>query len=342
MSDRCVVILAGGPGERFWPVSQPDNPKPFLSVFGEPLLRLTLKRLSGFASRAERLIVVPQTLRSLARRSAPGERLLLEPVGRNTAAAIALAALVAERGHGDRLMHIIPADHLIQPAHRFTAALRYGEVLARQGMIVTYGVKPTRPETGYGYIRLGRAIRGKGGVRAFRGSGFIEKPSLRQANVFQKAGTHVWNAGIFTFLASTLKEELARHAPRLLPAVTRYVTSGKAVDFARVPSVSIDYAVMEKTSRLAVVRGDFRWDDVGTWLALERHCPKDRQGNVVAGDCRVLETKDSIVYTDDRPVRVLDVTGLVIVASPHGVLVCSKKRAAGIKELSKNSQRRLR
>ncbi len=263
------------------------------------------------------------------------ENIVLEPLRRNTAPAICLAAMVLRRKFGDGVMHVMPADHLIEPKAAFISALRYGQSLAEKGNLVTYGIKPIRPERGYGYIKLGKGIGSYRKNVAFKGAGFTEKPSTATAKQYVKSKRYLWNSGIFTFSVEAILHELKCFVPKVYHGVSRFTTHGKLVYFKRVPDISIDYGVMERSSRLCVVQGNFGWDDVGSWLALERYFPKDRRKNIQLGDVRGIDVKDSIMYSRDVPLRAYDVEGLIIVVSQQGVLVCKKNRAQELKKLLK-------
>ncbi len=330
------MILAGGRGERFWPLSQPDFPKQFLSIFdNKPLITQTLQRVAGRFKRNERLLIIPKELRRLTKQYVGREHVIVEPMRRNTAPAICLAAMVLRKKYGDGVMHVMPADHLISPKSGFLNALTYGQRLAQDGYLVTYGIKPTRPETGYGYIRLGKMIGSSGKNRAYDGAGFTEKPNVLKARKYVRSKRYLWNSGIFTFGIETMLEEINRFVPEIYGGVERFVTLGKIGHFRKVPNISIDYGVMEKSSRLCVVQGDFQWDDVGSWLALERYFGKDRKGNILIGDARGIGLRDSIMFSQDVPLRAYDIEGLIIVVSKYGVLVCKKERAQELKKLFK-------
>jgi mannose-1-phosphate guanylyltransferase len=330
-----AVILAGGRGERFWPLSQPHYPKQFLDIFeGKPLIQQTIDRLKGFCHCSSRYLVIPQHLKRIARDYATGKNIIIEPEQRNTAAAICLAALHVQKHHGPAsIIHVMPADHLIRPRKAFQKTLLFSHSLCRQGYCVTYGITPSRPETGYGYIKTGASLGIKGRLQAFKGLAFTEKPTRRTAQRYLRSKKYLWNSGIFSFRVSTILEEMKTHAPRVYQGVSRYFTTKQKDHFKRVPNTSIDYAVMEHSDRLCIVQGIFSWDDVGSWLALERYFSKGVSGNILKGNIKGLAMQDSIIYTSDIPCRVYGIKGLIIVVSPDGVLVCSKDHAPDIKRL---------
>jgi mannose-1-phosphate guanylyltransferase/mannose-6-phosphate isomerase len=317
-------------------MSQPDLPKQFLAIFNnEPLIIQTMERIKHYFRKNERILIVPEELRSVTYKFVGRERVIIEPMRRNTASAICLVAKTLERKYGDGVIHVMPADHLIRSDKNFIAALKFGQKCAEQGYLVTYGIKPNRPETGYGYIKIGKKICTHRGLSAFGGGNFTEKPSLRKARQYLKTKKYLWNSGIFTFRIRTIIDQIERFIPDVYHGVVQYMRSKKKKYFQRIPDISIDYGVMEKTDTLCVVRGNFQWDDVGSWLALERYFRNDKNRNVLIGNVRGLEITDSIIYTYGIPLKAYGLKGFVIVAGPRGVLVCKKDRIQDIKKLFK-------
>jgi len=342
-----VIILAGGQGERFWPLSQPDFPKQFINIFNnKPLINQTIERIKGYCKKSERFLVIPEELKIITKRFVPNENLIIEPARRNTAPAICLCAMLLEEQYGDGIIHIMPADHIIRDNKRFIECLRYGENMAENGFLVTYGIIPDRPETGYGYIRIGKEIKKEKGITGFYGEGFTEKPSINKAKEYLKTKKYLWNSGIFTYRISMVLDEIKRFVPDVYAGVKNYLKFKDKKHFERISEISIDYGIMEKSNKICVIKSDFGWDDVGTWLALERYFKKDRNGNIFLGDILGLETSNTIVYTNNIPVRVFGIKGLVVVASPEGVLVCKKERAPELKKIisgyKEKKKRRLR
>jgi len=326
--------LAGGRGERFWPMSQPDRPKQFLSLFNDtPLILQTMNRIKSNFKKDERLLIVPEELKDITYEHIGRERIIVEPMRRNTAAAICLAAMVLKKKYGDGVMHIMPADHLISPRKNFIAALNFGHKLAQKGYLVTYGINPNRPETGYGYIEIGKKMKTLHTLHAFRGAGFAEKPSLKKAKVYIKSKKYLWNSGIFSLRIKDILDEIEYFIPRVYCGVANYLKKKSKRYFQQIPDISIDYGVMEKSKKLCVVEGNFVWDDVGSWLALERYFKKDKSHNIFIGDAKGLEIEDSILYTYGMPLKAYGIKGLIIVVSPYGVLVCKKDRAQDLKKL---------
>ena len=338
------VILCGGSGSRLWPMSRTLLPKQFLPLAGErTLFQDTVLRTRGLAGSAGPIVVANTEQRFLAAEqlqelAAKPRALLLEPVGRNTAPAIAVAALHAA-SDADAILVVQPSDHLIGDAGAFAAALDAALVAARQGMLVTFGIPPTGAETGYGYIEIGEPLAG---THAFRIKRFVEKPKLEQARGLVAGGRHLWNSGLFVFRARRFLEELGRLQPEMLARAREALARGRQdMDFLRLdpaafaacPANSIDYAVMEHTPHGAVVRAEMGWTDVGSWSALWDIGAKDAGGNVSKGDVALRDVKDSYVYAGARHVSVLGAESLVVVETDDAVLVASRARAQEVKEV---------
>ena len=335
------AILCGGAGSRLWPVSRELHPKPFIRLAdGQSLLQKAFLRAAAAPGVVEILTVTNRELffktRDEYREVAPDARtsFILEPFGRGTAAAVACAALRVSAVHGpDTLLLILPADHLIDDVAAFGKAVARACELAAQGRLVTFGIHPTAPETGYGYIEA----RGNDVVR------FVEKPSLEKAREFVSSGRFLWNSGMFCFAAGTMVEEMTRHSPAIVAAARQCleVSQGAGSDslelaaeaFARVPDDSIDYAVMEKSDRVAVVPCDIGWSDIGSWTAIGALTPADADGNRVEGDSILHDVHDSYIRADDRLVGAVGVSNLVIVDTPDALLVADAARVQDVKLL---------
>ncbi|MDN2566086.1 mannose-1-phosphate guanylyltransferase/mannose-6-phosphate isomerase [Aquibium sp. A9E412] len=337
------VVMAGGSGTRLWPVSRKLYPKQFCALTGErTMLQETAARLSGLDAAAplvvcneEHRFLAAEQLRQIGQDAAA---VILEPVGRNTAPAIALAALHATAGGEDPLLLVLAADHLIVDVAAFQASVAKAVRLAEAGRLVTFGIVPQRAETGYGYVRRGAPL-GDDGHAVDR---FEEKPDAATAEAFVASGDYYWNSGMFLFRAGVYLGELERHAPAIL-AACRAAYAGAAVDmdfvrvaagpFAAGPSDSIDYAVMEKTGAAAVVPLDAGWSDIGSWDALWEISDKDAAGNVLAGDVLALDARNSLVRADRRLVALVGVEDLVVVETPDAVLVADRARAQDVKKI---------
>jgi mannose-1-phosphate guanylyltransferase/mannose-6-phosphate isomerase len=333
------VILSGGAGTRLWPLSRPDRPKQVLPIAGRlTMIQATAVRTLG-SDFADPILVASQGLGSLVRdqlRAVGVEpaATILEPEGRNTAAAIALAALWAQADGGDDLLLVMPSDHVIDDVPAFHAAIEAALPAAHAGALVTFGIRPTAPETGYGYIGPGRARRDAPGV--FAVDAFFEKPDRARAESFC-ANRYLWNGGIFLFRASALLRELAEHAPETAAACRAAVAAGVVSDgffrpepeaFARAPNVAIDVAVMERTRHAAVVPVGMGWSDVGSWQALWEIAARDGNGNAVRGDVLALDSRDCLLRAEgEMTVAVIGVSGLAVIATPGAVLVVPRERA---------------
>jgi mannose-1-phosphate guanylyltransferase / mannose-6-phosphate isomerase len=346
-----AVVLAGGEGNRFWPLSRRTAPKQFLRIAGRrTLLQQTLGRITPPLP-SERVAIVTNRayqndvqwqLRDSIQR--PEDiHLLLEPSARNTAPALALAAAHLVRHDPDALMLVLPSDHAISPVAALWATIRSALPLAGDGALVTFGITPTEPTSAYGYIKRGAAVKRRG----YRIARFIEKPTPAVARRLLRQGGYYWNSGLFLWRAETLLEELCRHAPRFaapLAAMARARgTRGEAAverAFARMPKLSIDYAVMEWTSRAVVVPARFRWSDLGSLTALSELAPKDRAGNVVVGEAIALDTAGSILYGGRRLLAAIGLRDMVVVDTPDALLVCPKERAQHVKEIVGELKRR--
>jgi len=348
------VILCGGSGSRLWPMSRKLLPKQFLPlVTRHSLLQDTVLRLKGLSAGAP-LLVANHEHRFLAAEQlqaigAKPRALLLEPAGRNTAPAIAAAAALVAQADPDAVLLVLAADHRIGDEPAFRRAVRRAAALAHEGYLVTFGIEPTEPATGYGYIEAGAAIPRQPG--AFRIRRFVEKPSLRRAKGFLAHGGFLWNSGMFAFTARRYLEELVRHRPRIA-AVARSALDRATQDldflrldpkaFAACPSESVDYAVMEHTSAGAVVRASLRWSDVGAWSALWDVAPKDAKGNAAFGDAWLHDAEGCYVRADARHVSVLGAKDLVVVETADAVLVADRARAQEVKDVVERLQARKR
>lgn len=340
------VILSGGAGTRLWPLSRELYPKQFLPLAGEhSLLQQTVLRLQGLPDMAPPLVVCNEEHRFLVAEQlraagVQGAAIVLEPAGRNTAPAVALAALHVNARHGgDALMLVLPSDHVIADAQAFRRAVLDGVPAATAGGLVTFGVRPTRPETGYGYIRAGDALDAGAARRVLA---FVEKPDAERAAAYLASGEYLWNGGMFLLGAGSYLAELERHAPAIASACRAAFDEVHAdLDFVRVareafltsPSDSIDYAVMERTDRAAVVALDAGWSDVGSWDALLEVQPRDDAGNVISGDVLVEDASGSLIRSEGRLVAALGVKDLIIVETADAVLVADRARAQDVKRL---------
>ena len=335
----CPVIMAGGSGTRLWPISRAAHPKQFLRLHGEDtMLQATVKRLSGLDVQSsiticneEHRFFVAEQLREIDKLGS----IILEPVGRNTAPAIALAALTVK---DDPLLLVLAADHVIQDEAAFRGAVIRAITLAEAGKLVTFGIVPSAPHTGYGYIKRGKDL-GEG----FEVDAFVEKPSSDVAQDYFSSGGYYWNSGMFLFRASNYLEELKKFRPDILERCKASVMEVKTdLDFLRIDkdmfescaAESVDYAVMEKTSHAVVVPMDAGWSDIGSWSSLWDISEKDGEGNFTHGDVVLHSTHNSYVRTDDKLVAVIGVDDLVVVSTKDAVMVARKDSVQDIKSIT--------
>jgi len=353
-----AVILCGGSGTRLWPVSREAMPKPFMKIgAGASLLQRTALRARTLGAddclvvtNAEYTFKTVEEFATLGKDGPAHLQLLLEPVGRNTAPAIAASCvLLARQGREDEPLIILPADHLIQDEQRFAVVARHAAQLAAQGQIVLFGIQPTLPETGFGYIEC-TAIPKDDHAQPVRR--FVEKPTPEKAAEYLLAGNFLWNSGMFCFTARTMLAALAQHAPAVLEAARSAVESGTKADgepkrlsldrdaFQAAPNISIDYAVMERASDVVVLSGDFGWSDIGSWKAVAEEFERDGHGNTSSGDVILSDCTNVHVQTDDRLVAAVGLNDVVIVDTPDAVLVCDRHASQKVKDVVNELRRR--
>ncbi len=336
-STQLAVVMAGGRGTRFWPWSREARPKQFLPLAGsETLLRQTVLRLQPDFT-PDRVYIVTTALLAEATRALlpelPPENVLIEPEGRNTAPCLALALVHLEAKHPGATMAVLSADHFIGDEAKFRADLALAASHALTlGHLVTFGIPPTYPETGYGYIET----EGSGAVlnvKAFR-----EKPPIEQALVYLQSGRHYWNAGMFVWTLKDLRTGLASHAPEVLAPLDAWAAEGRKdadlpAAYARLPKISIDYALLEKSANVSAVPASFRWSDVGSWPALAEFTPKDEHGNAIQGEAVLHDSRNCAVYAEGRLVAGAGLDDLIIVETRDAVLVIPRERAQDVKTL---------
>ena len=342
MSNAYAVIMAGGRGERVWPLSTDLVPKPFIPLLGaKTLIQQTVERLLSLIFSERIFISIGEAHRQIAGMQLPqipAENFLVEPIGRDTAACLGYCALHLEGREPDGIMIAIPADHYIADDEAYRSILGKGMRALPGATGVVFGIHPTRPETGYGYIQVANQAPGLEALPVLR---FVEKPSADRAAQYLASGDYFWNSGIFLWTNRTLLRLIRAHMPELdrglaalRPLLGRQEKQSELYrTFAALPRISIDFGIMEKTSGLQLVPSSFAWDDIGNWGALERALPADQNGNVACGGHAAADSSGCITYSDSGPITTFGISDLIVVQANGQVLVCDKKRAADLKRL---------
>jgi mannose-1-phosphate guanylyltransferase len=346
MEDRYCIIMAGGKGERFWPLSTKSTPKPFIKLLGEKsLIRMTVDRLHGLVEKDHIFVVLGREHLDVARlqlTDLAADQFIVEPVGRDTAPCIGFAASILRRKDPDALMIVLPADHYIPDPDAFTHTMSLAVSCAEAGdYLVTTGIMPTRPETGYGYIHANETTTiGRPGC--YRVNRFVEKPDEEKAVRYLAEGGYYWNAGMFVWRAGAVLRGIERHIPELASGLREIDAAQTAGDaqriaavFKQLPSISIDYGLMEKADNVVMVKAEFHWDDVGTWSALRRVMDLNEGGNYLRGKPICVDVKGCVIYGDNITVGAVGVSDLIIVASKEGVLVCDMNRDQEIRRVAR-------
>ncbi|MBF8780842.1 mannose-1-phosphate guanylyltransferase/mannose-6-phosphate isomerase [Pseudomonas fulva] len=350
--DLIPVILSGGVGSRLWPVSRETHPKPFMTLpDGQNLIQKTFLRASNLAGVSKVLTVTNRELLFKTedeyrgvRAAGHAQAFILEPFGRNTAAAVAMAALQLQDSHGlDAHMLVLPADHLIQDEPAFATAVAKALELSVQGWLVTFGIKPLYPETGFGYIEAGREGELQHGLKVAR---FVEKPNLAAAESYVAAGNYFWNSGMFCFRVGTVLEEFEKHSPDVLQACIEAKRQSRlaeaegysclAIDsasFSQVPDISIDYALMERSDRVATVPCDMGWSDIGSWNAVSELTPADSDGNRFEGEVLAHGSRNNYVNSEDRLTALVGVEDLLVIDTADAVMIAHKDHAQDVKHI---------
>ena len=342
------VIMAGGTGSRLWPMSRELYPKQFLRLFGQnSMLQETITRLSGLEihepmviCNEEHRFLVAEQLRQLNKLS---NNIILEPVGRNTAPAIALAALQATRHGDDPLMLVLAADHIINNQPVFHDAIRVAEQYADEGHLVTFGIVPNAPETGYGYIQRGVALTDSAHT-PYQVARFVEKPDRERAEAYLASGEYYWNSGMFIWKVSSILKNMQKFMPdtyesliKIKEAIgTPQQDSILEKEFYNMQSQSIDYGIMEKADNIYILPGTFGWDDVGSWLAVERIKKTNEFGNAVAGNIITVNTHNCIIQGDKKLIAIVGMEDTIVVDTKDATLICAKDSAGDIKKVTEN------
>lgn len=349
MKKRYVVIMAGGNGERFWPESRTAVPKQFLPIVGDtPMIAQTVDRLKGFIDPKNIFVITNEKHRAIVLDVCPDldpQKVIGEPMGRDTAPAVALATLLVSREATDAIFAMLPADAVIQDHKGLCAILESAFTLAEsESVLVTVGIQPTHPATGYGYIKRASAIGNFKGNTAYEVEKFVEKPDANKAKEYIASGAFYWNAGMFIWSVDAIQSAFEKNCSKLWAEVSKLTTllnSGQALDsiletvYPALEKISVDYAIIEKANNVLMFESHFDWDDVGEWSAIERHHRKDASGNCVRGLASLVDSKNNIISNrnPEHIVTLLGVEDLVVVHTDDATLVCKKDQSQAVKKM---------
>ncbi|MFC1452279.1 mannose-1-phosphate guanylyltransferase [Verrucomicrobiota bacterium] len=341
-----AVVLAGGRGERFWPLSTGRSPKQFLTLFGgRPLVAAAVERVSCLIPPERVIIITSEALIDQTVAAVPGlprENVIGEPFGRDTAAACALGTAIVEARCPGGALCVLTADHVIGEAERFLNTLRESLAAALSSeVLITMGIRPASASTGFGYIEAGEEVECREGVRFRRAERFVEKPDRATAEKYVAAGTYFWNSGMFVWSTSTFIDALARHRPQLRDMLEAVGPSVDGENFAgslrteyeKLDRISVDYAIMEKADNIIMAEGTFAWDDLGSWSSLGNYFDRGDSGNLVLGTCEAVDSDDNVVVSEGRLTALVGVHDLVVVQAAGATLVCARERAEEVKKM---------
>ncbi len=343
-----VVIMAGGKGERFWPKSRVNMPKQFLTLTddGKSMIQHTVERLKSLVEIENIYVVTNESYEKLVQEHIPNlpkENIILEPIAKNTAPCIGLAAMHIAKKNKDAKMIVLPADHLVKFEELFIETLKTAiEVVEKGENLVTIGITPNYPETGYGYIKFKEKLESVKNV--YEVERFVEKPNLEKAKEYLASGQYLWNSGMFVWKVSTILNNFKKYLPEIYSSLEKI---GKIVgtenyereleaEFSKIPSESIDYGIMEKATNIYVVPGNFGWDDVGSWLSLERINKTNQDGNVISGNTITIKTKNSIIQAQDKLIATVGLENIIIIDTEDALLICNKDNTQEVKEIINN------
>jgi len=346
MSKLYAVIMAGGIGTRFWPRSRTKKPKQFLKIFGnETMIQQTYQRLLPLFPSENIYFVINSNQKKEIQEQlpfVPEENIIIEPYGKNTAPCIGLAALHLKHRDADSIMVVLPADHLIQDETQFLKVLRTGaKLLERESCLITIGINPTYPSTGYGYIQYNGSVCTEENVTAYRVKTFAEKPNLDTAKKFLMSGDFLWNSGMFLWKTQNILKEMEEYVPEIYDSLQKIESSigtdaySDALEraYQEIRGISIDYAVMEKSQQVCVIKGDFGWSDVGSWEEVYDILEKDKSKNAVIGKAVLRDSKGCLVYSPDQLVATIGLKDTIVIQSGNALLVCPRNRSQEVKEL---------
>ena len=346
MPELFAVVMAGGVGTRFWPRSRTQKPKQFLKIFGDTtMIQQTYERLLPLIPSENILFVINEQQKPEIRKQlpfVPEENLITEPFGKNTAPCIALAALHIKHKNPDSVMAVLPADHLIQDTNKFLATLKVAsQILEKETCLMTIGITPTYPATGYGYIQYNGELCSENGITAYRVKTFAEKPNLETAKKFLMSGDFLWNSGMFIWKTETILQEIEELLPevhdsfRQIDKAIGTSTYQEALEtgYREIRGISIDYAILEKSKRVCVIKSNFGWSDVGSWEEVYNLLKKDKSKNAVVGKALLKDSKGCLIYSPEHLVATIGVKDLIVIHSDNAILICPKSRAQDVKEL---------
>ncbi|UCB45118.1 MAG: mannose-1-phosphate guanylyltransferase [Spirochaetota bacterium] len=343
-----IVIMAGGKGERFWPRSTKALPKQFQRIVSDrTMIQETFNRVYPEYDKEHISVVLGESLVPCLQEQLPileRRSIIVEPIGRNTAAAIGLAAVHIKKEDPEAVMIVLTADHVIKPKAAFLAVLEAASDIARKGHIVTFGIIPERAATEYGYIELGKKLEKSHGLGVFIVKKFTEKPDEKTARSFVQSGYYLWNSGMFAFRVQDMLNAMEQHMPALYSSLKAIGESigrkdedkVKRNQFESIENISIDYGIMERVSNIACIKTNFYWDDIGSWSSIARHRKQEKEGNITEGNVVVIDSKNNIVLGDrEEVISIIGVHDLVIVKQDNKLLICNKSSDQNIKEALK-------
>lgn len=339
-----AIIMAGGVGERFWPLSQIERPKQFLNLTGKgSMIRLTVDRLQNLSRPEEIFIVTNINQIEGIRHEAPqipSDNFIVEPEKKNTAPCIGVACRIIRNRLGNQPVIVLPADHIIEDLIAFEQAVRAGErYVTAHDVLLTFGIKPTRPDTGYGYIRAGKRLAEDGNVGIFNSEEFLEKPDIHRARNFYKAGNYFWNSGMFMWKIDVILDAIARYLPGLAKALSEIGDGTRDLDqvlksvYQKISAESIDFGVMEKAAGVVILKGEFYWNDVGSWESIRELYTPDDGDNVLVGEHVVIDGTGNTVLSTKKLVGMIGIDDAVVVVGDEALLICKRKRVQEVKKI---------
>ena len=344
----CALIMAGGKGTRFWPLSTEEKPKQFLNLIGEEtMIQMTVNRIKPIIPIERVFVCTGEMYVDLVKEQLPElpeQNIIIEPEGRNTAPCIALSAFVIKKYYKDANMIVLPSDHLISDEDEFRNVIKNADKFVKENKeaIITLGMEPTRPETGYGYIRYGNDEKKINNYKVIKVDAFVEKPNKEKAKAYIKEGNYLWNGGMFLWSADNILNQIDKYSNDTYKALKDIeIVANEEIqelinnNYHKTEAISIDYAVMEKSDSIYVVPSRFGWDDVGSWEALDRYREKDDKGNVLVGSAKVVDSHESLVISSSHDIVVEGLRDIYVIENDGKILVGHKSNVANVKELKK-------